>query len=136
MPVQGISHITILVNDLERSANLFRSVFGAEQVYSSDEQQFSLSREMFFVVGGVWLALMEGAPLPERGYNHIAFKIPESEFEDFKSRLKAEGVDFREDRPRIPGEGRSLYFYDFDNHLFELHTGTLEERLGAYRRHI
>jgi len=32
----------------------------------------------------------------------------------------------------VDGEGESLYFYDFDNHLFELHTGTLEERLARY----
>ena len=32
----------------------------------------------------------------------------------------------------MTGEGRSLYFYDDDNHLFELHTGTLEERLQRY----
>ncbi|MDP3309636.1 MAG: FosX/FosE/FosI family fosfomycin resistance thiol transferase, partial [Polaromonas sp.] len=25
------------------------------------------------------------------------------------------------------------YFYDFDNHLFELHTGTLDERLRQYK---
>jgi len=30
------------------------------------------------------------------------------------------------------GEGRSIYFYDHDNHLFELHTGNLEERLARY----
>ncbi|MFZ5563799.1 MAG: hypothetical protein ACOZBW_07070 [Thermodesulfobacteriota bacterium] len=30
------------------------------------------------------------------------------------------------------GEGDSLYFYDFDNQLIELHTGTLNERLNAY----
>ncbi len=32
----------------------------------------------------------------------------------------------------LGGEGHSLYFYDHDNHLFELHTGTLEERLARY----
>ncbi len=32
----------------------------------------------------------------------------------------------------MAGEGRSLYFHDHDNHLFELHTGTLEERLARY----
>jgi hypothetical protein len=36
-------------------------------------------------------------------------------------------------RPRVPGEGRSIYFYDYDSHLFELHTGTLGERLSRYR---
>ena len=29
-------------------------------------------------------------------------------------------------------ERQSLYFHDFDNHLFELHAGTLDERLAAY----
>lgn len=134
MSVEGISHITLLVKNLERSANLLMSVFDAEQVYSSDDQQFSFSREKFFIIGGIWLALMEGSPLPERNYNHVAFKIPASEYDDFKKRLKAAGVEFKEDRSRIQGESASLYFYDFDNHLFELHTGTLEERLKTYRQ--
>ncbi|EIW18957.1 lactoylglutathione lyase-like lyase [Pelosinus fermentans DSM 17108] len=34
----------------------------------------------------------------------------------------------------MEGEGRSLYFYDYDNHLFELHTGTLTERLKRYKK--
>ena len=38
----------------------------------------------------------------------------------------------REGRTRVEGEGRSLYFHDFDNHLFEFHTGTLEQRLATY----
>ena len=29
-------------------------------------------------------------------------------------------------------ERQSLSFHDFDNHLFELHTGTLEQRLLRY----
>lgn len=43
------------------------------------------------------------------------------------------GIEIRESRNRIKEEGRSIYFYDYDNHLFELHTGTLNERLEAYR---
>ena len=35
-------------------------------------------------------------------------------------------------RARVEGEGQSLYVYDFDNHLFELHTGTLAQRLARY----
>lgn len=38
------------------------------------------------------------------------------------------------ERSRIIGEGRSIYFYDFDNLLFELHTGTLSERLACYKK--
>jgi hypothetical protein len=35
--------------------------------------------------------------------------------------------------PRVEGEGESQYFYDFDNNLFELHTGTLAQRLQRYK---
>ncbi len=38
------------------------------------------------------------------------------------------------ERSRVESEGRSIYFYDYDNHLFELHTGTLEERLERYSK--
>ena len=133
MTVEGISHITLIVQDLERTTALLSSVLGAKQVYDSGDGTFSLSKERFFLLGGVWIAIMEGDPLPIRTYNHIAFKIPESEFENLKQRLTATRINFREGRARIPGEGLSLYFYDYDNHLFELHTGTLEERLHAYK---
>ncbi|SPP28216.1 Fosfomycin resistance protein FosX (fragment) [Brochothrix thermosphacta] len=29
-------------------------------------------------------------------------------------------------------EAQSFYLYDYDNHLFELHTGTIEERIAGY----
>ena len=50
------------------------------------------------------------------------------------ARVRAAGVAMREPRTRVPGEGRSIYFHDFDNHLFELHTGTLSERLERYAK--
>lgn len=77
---------------------------------------------------------MEGPSLSERTYNHIAFKIAADEFETYRQRLADAGVEMREGRPRIAEEGRSLYFYDYDNHLFELHTATLDQRLAAYAR--
>lgn len=132
VPIEGISHITLMVQDLERTAKLLTDVLGAEEVYSSGDETFSIAREKFFLIGGVWVAVMEGPALSERTYNHIAFKIPEEELELYKKRLEQAGVEMREGRSRIEGEGQSLYFYDYDNHLFELHTGTLERRLEAY----
>ena len=41
-------------------------------------------------------------------------------------------LDMRPPRPRVEDEGRSIYFYDDDNHMFELHTGTLADRLERY----
>jgi catechol 2,3-dioxygenase-like lactoylglutathione lyase family enzyme len=89
--IEGISHITFIATDLERTANLLCTGLGATQVYDSAGKNFSVS-------------------------------------------LRALGVEIQPSRPRVEGEGQSLYFYDFDNNLFELHTGTLEQRLERYKR--
>ena len=130
--IEGISHITFIVENLERATRFFTSVFDAEEVYASGNQTFSLTPEKFFLIAGQWIAVMEGDTLAERTYNHVAFKIREEEFELYKARVEALGLDVKPPRLRVEGEGRSLYFYDFDNHLFELHTGTLTERLARY----
>jgi catechol 2,3-dioxygenase-like lactoylglutathione lyase family enzyme len=132
--IEGISHLTFIVKDLERATTFFKTIFDAQEIYSSGDNTFSLSREKFFLIGGQWIAVMEGDSLFERSYNHVAFKISEEEFDVYESRVRAAGVDFKPPRPRVEGEGRSLYFYDFDNHLFELHTGTLSGRLARYSR--
>jgi catechol 2,3-dioxygenase-like lactoylglutathione lyase family enzyme len=62
MPVEGLSHITLIVADLARTARLLADVLGARQIYSSGNRMFSTAPEMFFDVGGVWLAIMEGDP--------------------------------------------------------------------------
>lgn len=130
--ISGISHITLIVKDLERTAAFLRAVFDAKEVYASGERQFSLSQEMFFLVGEIWLCIMEGPALAERTYNHIAFQITDEDYDRYKEKLTTHGMELRPERPRIQGEGRSLYFYDYDNHLFELHTGTLSQRLQTY----
>jgi fosfomycin resistance protein FosX len=132
MSIDSISHITFIVKDIERMAQFLCEGLGGREVYDSKSKNFSLSREKFFVMGGTWIVAMQGNPPAERSYHHHAFKVTESELPDFERRLRALGVDIKEPRPRVDGEGSSLYFYDFDNHLFELHTGTLEQRLQRY----
>lgn len=131
--VEGLSHITLVVSDLERMTTFLETIFDANVVYSSDDETFSVAPERFLLIGGIWVAVMAGDALPSRTYNHIAFKIPDCEFEAYAERVDRAGAVTREPRPRVEGEGRSLYFYDFDNHLFELHTGTLQQRLERYR---
>jgi catechol 2,3-dioxygenase-like lactoylglutathione lyase family enzyme len=132
--IEGLSHITFIVKDLERTALLLVEALGGKEVYDSGDRQFSLSREKFFEVGGIWIAVMEGDPLVERTYNHVAFKVPADDLPRYRAAIERLGLPIREPRPRIEGEGQSLYFYDFDNHLFELHTATLAERLRTYAR--
>jgi len=130
--ITGLSHITFIVKDLERSTIFFEEVFGAKEIYSSGDETFSLSKEKFFLINDIWLVIMEGEPLAERTYNHIAFQIAESEIDEYITRITDVGADIIPERPRVAGEGRSVYFYDFDNHLFELHAGTLSERIARY----
>ena len=75
---------------------------------------------------------MEGEPLAERSYNHVAFLMGQDEYDDRLARIRSLGLDLREGRSRVEGEGQSIYFYDHDNHMFELHSGTLEQRLARY----
>ncbi|WP_181329756.1 fosfomycin resistance hydrolase FosX [Listeria monocytogenes] len=130
--ISGLSHITLIVKDLNKTSTFLREIFDAEEIYSSGNQTFSLSKEKFFLIAGLWICIMEGDSLQERTYNHIAFQIQAEEVDEYIERIKSLGVEIKPERSRVPGEGRSIYFYDFDNHLFELHAGTLEKRLKRY----
>ena len=131
--IEAMSHITLIVRDIERAAQMLCAVFDAREVYDSKGRNFSLAREKFFIIGHTWIALMDGESVLERSYNHVAFKVADEELDAYAARVRALGLEVLPGRARVPGEGRSLYFYDYDNHLFELHTGTLEERLRHYR---
>ena len=125
--IVGISHITFVVKDLEHTAHFLKEIFGAKEVFSSLDVKY-------FQINDLWLALNKGEPLSERTYNHVAFQIQESDVDSYIERIKSVGVEIKPDRHRVEGEGYSIYFYDFDNHLFELHTGTLTERLAHYTK--
>lgn len=131
--IESLSHITLIVKDLERMAEFLTTIFDAKEVYNSNGKEFSISREKFFLISGIWIAIMQGDPLNEKSYNHIAFKIDKADIHKYLGRIESLGVEMLEGRERVKGEGQSLYFYDFDNHLFELHTQTLDNRLTAYK---
>lgn len=133
--IKGISHVTFIVKDLEKSMRFFQSVFDAKEVYSSGDQTFSLSKEKFFTIGSLWFAIMEGQPV-ERSYHHVAFDVSDDDFELYLNKLKQLGIETRPPRQRKEEEGKSVYFYDHDNNLFEIHCGTLERRLNLYKQDV
>lgn len=128
----GLSHLTFIVADLDKMEEILVTVFDAQKTYDSGDKTFSHSRERFFDIGGVWVAIMEGDALPARSYNHVAFTMADADYDDRLQRIRSLGLELREGRARVAGEGRSIYFYDHDNHLFELHSGTLDARLRQY----
>lgn len=74
---------------------------------------------------------MEGESV-DRTYNHVAFEVNNEELDKFETKVRSFGLTILSGRKREGAEGRSLYFYDYDNHLFELHTGDLNTRLEYY----
>ncbi|MDQ8372381.1 FosX/FosE/FosI family fosfomycin resistance hydrolase [Enterococcus faecium] len=128
-----ISHITLIVKDLNKTSVLLNTLFDAKEIYDSQQKKFSLYPEKFFLVKDLWIAVMQNSSnkLPKT-YNHIAFRIDEQDIDSFVSKIQMLGLTVEPGRSRVKGEASSIYFYDYDNHLFELHTGTLQERLKSY----
>jgi fosfomycin resistance protein FosX len=56
-----------------------------------------------------------------------------TDYDELLNRIRSPGLEVKQ-TGFVDGEGRSIYFYDHDDHLFELHTGTLDERLNRYAR--
>ena len=130
--IDGLSHITFIVSDLNKMEVILMKVLDAKKIYDSGDRTYSLSKERFFNIGGIWVATMEGEPLRNKAYNHVAFKMAVEDYDKKLQRIQALGLDVREGRSRVDGEVRSIYFYFFDNHMFELHSGTLQDRLRRY----
>jgi catechol 2,3-dioxygenase-like lactoylglutathione lyase family enzyme len=131
MKIKGLSHITIICKNLDKTTQMLKEVFNAKEIYSSGDQTFSISKEKFFNVAGLWIAIMEGEPL-NKTYNHIAFEVDEEDLPKFKNKIESMGLEILPGRKRSTEEGNSVYFYDYDNHLFELHAGSLDRRLHFY----
>ncbi len=83
--IESLSHITLVVRDLERTATLFKDVLDAKEIYESGSATHFHSKERFFLIGNQWIAIMEGEPLSEQTYNHVAFKIPDADFDQYKN---------------------------------------------------
>lgn len=120
------------MKNLNKTTELFKELFNAKEVYYSGEKTHSLFKERFFIIGNQWIAVMEDTNIINRTYHHVAFKISNSSVDSYLDKIKALNLELKPPRKRVSGEGYSIYFYDYDNNLFELHTETLEKRLSSY----
>jgi catechol 2,3-dioxygenase-like lactoylglutathione lyase family enzyme len=132
--VTGINHVTIIVRDMRRTVDLFVGVLGAHPEYVSERREYSKYPETFLRLGDLWLVVMQddGARDKARTYDHIALSVPSEKMEELNHRLSEADVEVVTSRPRIDQEASSIYFYDYDDHLFELHSGRIDQRLKYY----
>ncbi|MCB2291662.1 FosX/FosE/FosI family fosfomycin resistance hydrolase [Clostridium sp. CS001] len=130
--IESVSHITFVVKNLDKTTELFKELFNAKEVYYSGSKKHSLFNERFFIIGNQWIAVMEDTNILDRTYHHVAFKISDSDVDSYLDKIKTLNLELKPSRKRVYGEGHSIYFYDYDNNLFELHTETLGKRLASY----
>jgi len=70
---------------------------------------------------------MRGAAHKVPQLTHYAFSIQQSDIQEFRRKLKSNGVtEWQKNR----SEGDSFYFLDPDGHKLEAHVGSLSSRLA------
>jgi len=119
--LKSISHIALVVKDPARTAALFHDLFGAQSVEREDEEGHP---ETFLRVGGIWIVLV-GAPVQRaRTGDHIAFHATPEILQATMAKLQSMGREFIRAR-----SDRALYFFDYDDHVFELDTEDIDKEL-------
>ena len=109
--ISGLSHISLITRDLAKMTRIIIEALSGKEIYDSGEKQFFFSHEKFFRVDEIWIAVTEGVSLPSRTYNHIAFKTDEAGLENAKAAIANLNLEIKPPRPRVEGEGQSVYFY-------------------------
>ena len=120
--LESISHIALVVQDPARTAALFRDLFGARAVEREDDDGHI---ETFVGLGGIWIVLVAAPVQRARTGDHIAFHATPEVIEDTVAKLQAMGREFIRAR-----SNRALYFFDDDDHVFELDAEDIDKELG------
>lgn len=120
-----LDHLIIKVNDLKASVEFYTSVLGF--VVEGTDGPFTVVRVNpdFQIQFAPW-----GTP----GFEHYAFSVSRSEFEQIFERIKSAGIDFGPTFDSVGsntgagaesgarGMAPTLYFNDPSNHLLEIRT--------------
>ena len=120
--LESISHIALVVKDPARTAALFRDLFSARAVEREDDDGHI---ETLVRLGGIWIVLVAAPVQRARTGDHIAFRASPEVIEATVAKLQAMGREFIRAR-----SNRALYFFDDDDHVFELDAEDIDKELG------
>jgi catechol-2,3-dioxygenase len=129
MNVQGFSHVTINVSDLNRSLSFYLDVLKMQLVHRG-------RKDVYLEWGRAWICLQERPEKAEQreqlGVDHVAFYINEKDFAMAVKHLQENNVEIVRG-PIKRGLGWSVNFLDPDGTQLELHTSTLAERMKVWQ---
>lgn len=118
-----IGHIALTVRDPIRTATLFEELFGAAIVARKDDDGHD---ETFVRLGQTWFVLVQAEADRPRSGDHVAFLVSKPVLLETAEKLKGMDVEFF-----LARADTALYFFDYDNHVFELDTMDLDRELAA-----
>jgi fosfomycin resistance protein FosX len=105
-----------------RTAGFLRDLFDAPVLRRTDAAGHD---ETFVRLGVTWFALISADVRRERTGDHSAFRVARASIPLIADMLKSRGCEFI-----LSESGASLYFFDFDNHVFELDSSDQEQELN------
>lgn len=119
--LKGLNHITVAVNDLDKSFNFYVDLLGMKP-------HAKWNKGAYLTLGGLWFCLSLDDTYPCQDYSHIAFDVSASDFLQLKQKLLSAGIP---QWKQNTSEGDSLYILDPNGFKLELHVGNLVERLES-----
>ncbi len=118
----SIAHVALIVQDPARTADFLHDLFDGPVLKRRDEDGHD---ETFIRLGVTWFVLVGADVKRERTGDHVAFRVAPEAIPLIADKLKAKGHEFI-----LSKTGTSLYFFDFDNHVFELDSSGEEQELN------
>lgn len=121
--LDAIGHVALTVKDPNRTSALFKDLFGAVVLVRKDGDDHE---ETYVRLGRTWIVLVQADVERLRTGDHIAFSVSKSALLETAEKLKKMKAEFF-----LARSDTALYFFDYDNHVFELDTANLDHELGA-----
>jgi len=120
--LDAISHVALVVEDPARSAALFKELFDSRVISRTDADGHE---ETFVRLGRTWFVLVQASVERPRTGDHVAFTVTKADLLACAGKLEAMHHEFM-----LARADTALYFFDYDNHVFELDTTDLEAELA------
>ena len=120
--LDAISHVALVVRNSTKTAAFFKELFDCPIVRRTDSDGHD---ETFVRLGRTWFALVQESVERPRTGDHVAFSVSKADLLACAEKLKAMGHEFI-----LARADTALYFFDYDNHVFEMDTTDLDAELA------